>query len=49
MPVVTMLQRSLRTACGTIHATRLRVLWAAIDAVTRGGRLTLTGDRKSVV
>ena len=43
MPVVTMLQRSLRTACGTIHATRLRVLWAAIDAVTRGGRLTLTG------
>lgn len=43
MPVVTMLQRSLRTACGTIHATRRRVLWAAIDAVTRGGRLTLTG------
>jgi len=43
MPVVTMLQRSLRTACGTIHATRLRVLWAAVDAVTRGGRLTLTG------
>ena len=38
-----MLQRSLRTACGTMHATRLRVWWAAVDAVTRGGRLTLTG------
>lgn len=43
MPVVTMLQRSLRTACATMHATRLRVLWAAVDAITRGGRLTLTG------
>lgn len=43
MPVITMLQRSLRTACGTMHATRLRVLWAAVDAVTHGGRLTLTG------
>lgn len=43
MPVVTRLQRSLRTACATMHATRLRVLWAAVDAVTRGGRLTLTG------
>jgi hypothetical protein len=42
MPVITMLQRSLRTACATIHATRLRVLWAAVDVVTRGGRLTLT-------
>ena len=42
-PVVTMLQRSLRTACATIHATSLRVLWAAVDAITRGGRLTLTG------
>lgn len=36
MPDVTMLQRALRTACGTIHAPRLRVLWAAIDAVSRG-------------
>jgi hypothetical protein len=43
MPVVTMLQRYLRTACATIHATRLHVLVAAVDAVTRGGRLTLTG------
>ena len=43
MPVVTMLQRSLRTACGPMQATRLRVWWAAVDAVTRGGRLTVTG------
>ena len=43
MPVVTMLQRYLRTACATIHATRLPVLVAAVDAVTRGGRSTLTG------
>lgn len=43
MPVVTMLRRYLRTACATIHATRLHVLVAAVDAVTRGGRLTLTG------
>lgn len=43
MPIITMLQRSLRTACATMHATRLRVLWAAVNAVTRGGRLTLTG------
>ena len=48
MPVVTMLQRALRTACGTIHAPRLGVLWAAVDAVTRGGRLTLTGLGRTV-
>ena len=48
MAVVTMLPRALRTACGTIHAPRLRVVWAAVDAVTRGVRLTLTGLDRTV-
>ena len=48
MAVVMMLPRTLGTACGTIHAPRLRVVWAAVEAVTRGGRLTLTGLGRTV-
>ena len=43
MQAVMIVRRYLKTACASIHATRLTVLCVAVDALIHGGRLTVTG------
>lgn len=43
MQAVILVRRYLKTACASMHATREAVLFAAVDALIRGGRLTVTG------
>ena len=48
MQAVILVRRYLKTACASIHATREAVLFAAVDALIRGGRLTVTGLGRTV-
>ena len=43
MQAVILVRRYLKTACASIHATRLTVLCVAVEALIHGGRLTVTG------
>ena len=43
MQAIMIVQRYLKTACASMHATRQTVLFAAVDARIHGGRLTVTG------
>ena len=43
MQAIMIAQRYLKTACASMHATRQTVLFAAVDALIHGGRLTVTG------
>ena len=43
MQAVILVRRYLKTACASIHATRLTVLCVAVEAMIHGGRLTVTG------
>lgn len=43
MQAVILVRRYLKTACASIHATRLTVLFVAVEALIHGGRLTVTG------
>ncbi len=48
MQAMMIVQRYLKTACASIHATRQTVLFAAVDALIHGGRLTVTGLGRAV-
>ena len=48
MQAVMIVRRYLKTACASIHATRQTVLFAAVDALIHGGRLTVTGLGRAV-
>jgi hypothetical protein len=48
MQAIMVIQRYLKTACPSIHATRLTVLCVAVDALIHGGRLTVTGLGRAV-
>ena len=39
MQAVMIVQRYLKTACASMHATRLTVLFVAVEALIHGGRL----------
>lgn len=43
MQGITVLQRYLQTACVALHAKRVEGLFAAVEALILGGRLTVTG------
>ena len=43
MQAIMIVRRYLKTACASMHATRLTVLFVAVDALIHGGRLTVTG------
>ena len=48
MQAMMIVRRYLKTACASMHATRLTVLFVAVDALIHGGRLTVTGLGRAV-
>lgn len=48
MQAVIIVRRYLKTACASMHTTRLTALCVAVEALIHGGRLTVTGLGRAV-
>ena len=48
MQAIMIVRRYLKTACASMHATRLTVLCVAVEALIHGGLLTVTGLGRAV-
>ena len=44
MQAIMIVRRYLKTACASMHATRLTVLFVAVDALIHGGRLPVLAE-----